>query len=336
MRGSRLIHLLLLCVVVLMVAFFVLRNTHYLNSSTELLTSIPGFSASDYFGEEVNKSSLLGKKSFVQFIDPSIDVQRKTFMRISPALDNEDYNIILFIKPTEEYIFNDFVEEIHQLLGRIYIINENYLEHKRTFKVPVCCENFNIFDEKGILIASDPTQVLYYLSFEDYLREIKSKKANLTEVAKINLSQMIKRGEKIADIDLLSSIESQILETNSKYYVIALFNQICIGCPSGQLIKRLDKIQRNSKSSLMPYVYLLDNFTEIDLGNLKSHLDLNLPIKIADSKMSNVWRFLIDKHGENQMNNIFCLINENGEVLDVMEPSKPRNFFSRLIKLSAR
>jgi hypothetical protein len=318
---------------ILVCFFFSYRKEYTPNSSSDSLTTLPKFSATDFFGNEVNSKSLLGKKSFVQFINPTLEIQKKSFIKTCNSLMNDEFNIVVFLKPSEAYIFDNFIEEIHPMMGRISIINENYIKHKRTFNVPVCCENFNLFDENGMLITSDPNQVLYYISLEDYLRELKSKGETLAKIKKFQIDQLIKNGDNINNIDLFISIADQIHWANSKYYLVALFNNICDGCTSGVLIKKLNEIHKSTESSISLLIYLLDSHNEIDLKNLKTHLRLDLDIRVADSQMSRVWRKWIDEFGENQLNNILCLINQNGQVLKIMAHDSPNKFFSKLSKI---
>ena len=132
---------------------------------------------------------------------------------------------------------------------------------------------------------------------------------------------------------MLTTIESSLCEFHANFFIVALFNKICAGCFSYDLIGKLNEIYKNPNSSITVLAYVLDTYDERDLTNLRTHLKVDLPFKRADVHMSGVWRSLIDEFGEAQLNNILFIINANGEVLEVMELDKPELFFSRLSKI---
>jgi len=317
---------------------FVTNKEDYISNNIASIKqfSLPEFSSTDIFGKTINTSLLKGKKAFIQFIDPKSESQIEVLKRVCQGFKDEESTITVFIKDSEGHMFERFMDEIRFALGDISIITENYDKYKNIFKVPPCCETFNLFNEKGKLIASDLNRELYYeKDIRIYLNRLVEKKNRVIKKKKFFVSNYIKLGENVKNNDFLKPLAKVIEgEEYFDYYVMSMFDNVCTACQTGKLINRLKELHKLDSTYIYFLIILSDNYNENDINNFKTHLKISIPVIRADKQLSNNWNQLMKEFSNIELNNIIFLMDKKGKIIKLMEPDNREEFFSYLSKMS--
>lgn len=300
------------------------QKDKYISSNSREQLTLPDFSTVDIFGNTIDSSNFTGKKTFVQFINPKSESQIESLKRVYQEYKNEDFAIITFIKKVEDHIFHRFMDKIMFASGDIFIITEDYENHKTLFEAPSCCESFMLFGQEGKLIGSGTDQHLHKKDIRAYFNRLDAGK-------KFIISNYIKPGFHISDIDWLGSLARVIeRENNYEYFIFSMFNNICTGCPSGTLINKLKEADKSASGSAHFLIILSDDYTENDVNNFKIHLEINFPVLKADEQLMNKWNQLIEEFSKIELNNIIFSVSKEGEILDTIMLNRWNEFFNNL------
>jgi hypothetical protein len=183
-----------------------------------------------------------------------------------------------------------------------------------------------LFNEGGKLVASGTNQDLYKKDIRAYLNKLAQGKRFVT-------ANYIKPGTHISDNDWLSSLSGIIEEEDGyDYFLFSMFNDICVGCPSGLLISKIKDAFKSAGKTVCFSIILSDDYTENDANNLKVNFDINFPVFEADERIMNNWNQLTKEFSKGELNNIVFTVNKKGEILDVMILSRFEEFFNNLVK----
>lgn len=289
--------------------------------------SLPEFSSTDIFGKTVNTSLIKGKKAFIQFIDPKSENQIEALKKFYQEYKDEEITITIYVKDSESHIFDRFMDEIRFALGDIFIITENYEAHKKIFRSPSCCETFYLFDQSGNFVLAD-------LNWKLLINSTKTLQEKLISNKKSSVLDFINPGENIKDLQGFKHIyEITEKEREYDYFIISMFTNICMGCPSGWIVNELKKLHELFGHSMYFLIILSDDFNENDIDNLKTILKIKLPVIKADEILLKKWNQLNTELGKSRPNNIVFLLNKKGQILIVMKPPQQKEFFNHLIRL---
>lgn len=89
----------------------------------------------------------------------------------------------------------------------------------------------------------------------------------------------------------------KLLATDSKknQAVLALFSSTSTSCATGLIAEMFKKTaSQNSNSNL--HIVLPSSYSEQDISNFKSNLDVNFEVSRADSQLSEFWRPIANKY----------------------------------------
>jgi hypothetical protein len=135
-------------------------------------------------------------------------------------------------------------------------------------------------------------------------------------------------GEKIGIVEgFAKSVQS---DKSDKYgfSLIAVFNRICMTCPSGMMIRKLKEMHR-SYEGLRILALLSNDFSEKDMENIKANLGIEFQLKKVDEAsgyLLDVWdRWKIESQEKRFSNGAF-LIDMNSEVIRVLQPGEEDKF----------
>jgi len=300
------------------------------NSKLEGTVIFPEFTSIDMFGNTINESTIKGKNTFVQFIDPRSKDQVEYIKKVCQEFEKNELTVLLFIKDTESYLLDQFVDEIKFALGDIFIVTENYETYKKIFKSPSCCESSYLFDQSGKLILEGLNWKLTEYGTRVLQEGLENNKSYF-------FLDFIKPGENINNFNEFKCI-SEHIRKNEEYnhFIISMFNNICMDCPSGRILKELITSHEIINDSVSFLVILSENYDENDIENMKDIFKIKFPIIKADEGLLKKWKYLDTKTGTSKLSNIVFLVDKNGKVVEVMKPPFQKEFFSNLIRLNGQ
>jgi hypothetical protein len=281
------------------------------------ISKLPEFSFTNIYGNEINSSALLGKYVFIQFVNPIIIDDLQLIKDIYRDF-KKNISIIIFIKKF------DIAEEcLSTIIQDITVCEENYDGIKSIFNVPDCCESFYIFDPNGKLISANSNYLGYETAIKPLLLKIFKDKEFTT-------SRLVIEGKNLREFAWFSHLNTILENEDAEYYIISLFNSICASCISGQIVEKLKKIHERVNPLFYCLVILSEDFSDNDLANLKSQLDIQFKLMKADNKLNEKWNQLSNEFSSSDLNNILILIDGRGQVIKTAEPKfeSIKDFFS--------
>jgi len=151
-----------------------------------------------------------------------------------------------------------------------------------------------------------------------------------------SILNILQPGTNIKDLGWLGCLSRYLKhEMNYDYYLVAMFSSICMECLNGVIIRELKNSQKKLYKSISFLIIVPDKFTENEVDNMKTSLNMNIQVIIADKDLSITWNQLIENYGGSKINIILFLLNKGGDVLSVMNPSYYKEFFNNLIKMTS-
>jgi hypothetical protein len=201
------------------------------------------------------------------------------------------------------------INKINIDVGRFLPINESLLSIDQFTRGGV--EDFFIFDKTGKLFSKGRSDFGY-----DDGPKVALKRLVNDEYFSLDL--MLKRGDNIFKNEEWSQIGDFIKILKKEYYIVCLFNSICGGCFSGEIIRYFDKISANN-NPIVFVVCILNNqyFSNNDILALKSQMNILMPIYLSSKLLSTKWNKLITDYRASELNNIIVIIDKYGEILRV-------------------
>ena len=190
------------------------------------------------------------------------------------------------------------------------IVQHNYAELKRIFNVPDCCERRFIFDTEGKLGYHD-----YY-----YEEDLTARLNALLKKPLPSLSSALLESLDSLPNSLIFSTREMTRKTKSGKAVITLFTSVRTGCPSGELVRVLNRYA-NKRTDISFLTLLPKSFTTSDLDNFKSNLAVKFAVARADEALSREFGRLVSLYGESRLNGITLLI-DRGSVTVVDNPNE--------------
>ncbi|MEW6456785.1 MAG: hypothetical protein AB1410_08765 [Acidobacteriota bacterium] len=145
-----------------------------------------------------------------------------------------------------------------------------------------------------------------------------------------SFSYFLKLGENITYYDWLEQLQLIIDKENSKYYVASLFTRICMSCRSGFIIKELKELYNLNNNLAYFLIIVSRDFNEKDIKNLKENLGIEFSVIRADKKLAKRWNQLRDRY---DLNYLVFVINENGDIINIMDTRSPHDVFIYLRRI---
>jgi len=106
-----------------------------------------------------------------------------------------------------------------------------------------------------------------------------------------------------------------IIKKPYKYYVIALFTDVCSSCESGNIIQILNSIFQTT-DKIFALAIMKSDFSIRDIERLRKQLGLNIPIIAANSILSQKWEYFINKYRQSELTNIVFVVGEGNEIIE--------------------
>lgn len=295
-----------------LVFYLAFRGSIAQETSDSIVNPLPAVEVIDDTGTRRSLSSLSGRIVVLQFINPE-------------ALNQVDSISQMLTKFGAEISFVLITRDSRELRGRLpslphsaIIIQHNYAELKRIFKVPDCCERRFIFDNEG------------KLGYHDYYYE-----ADLTP----RLNALLQRPLPPLSSALLESLDSlpnglifsareMTRKTKSGKAVITIFTSVRTGCPSGEVVRVLNRYA-NKRTDVSFLTLLPKSYTNSDIDNFKSNLGVRFSVEREDEALSKEFGRLVALYGESRLNGIVVLI-ERGSTTVVDNPNEVELKLSQL------
>jgi hypothetical protein len=139
-------------------------------------------------------------------------------------------------------------------------------------------------------------------------------------------------GENIKENVYLGFLD-EIVDPSKKNekYLVAVLDDLCSSCMSGQILFKLDSLQRQRKN-IQTYILLPSKYSANDLSNMKSNYDLKLNFKTISAKLEAFIQSNQKAFSRKGIIGAICLIDSNGEV-KLIQPVKLSVPFREIITL---
>jgi len=96
-------------------------------------------------------------------------------------------------------------------------------------------------------------------------------------------------------------------------HLVAVLDDVCSSCLSGQILFKLDSLQRQRKD-IQTHILLPSKYSANDLSNMKSNYDLRLNFKTISAKLEVFIQSNQKALSRKGIIGAICLIDSNGEV----------------------
>lgn len=283
--------ILLLAAANLLLAGYVVLN-HYLREEVQGATSVgqsqalPVVSLRDDGGRVLDSQQFLGRFLFVQFINPHVKAQLDS---LTDVLINRPKNPVTWL-----LITNDAAVLRSRLVGvqeGLLVVEDNYRELRKLFGVPECCEMRFLFDASGKLINRG-----YYFQdgMANRLRSFVDGEASYSPSLLLDSARSVRGGQ-------FERAQTTAMRSKTGKAVILLLSSANTTCPSGELASLVGEFSREHRE--IDCLALLPNtFSETDVNNFKTNLDIPFKVENADEDFSRKWLGLIEEYGEMPVN----------------------------------
>ena len=119
---------------------------------------------------------------------------------------------------------------------------------------------------------------------------------------------------------LIFSAREMTRKTKSGKAVITIFTSVRTGCPSGELVRVLNRYA-NKRTDVSFLTLLPESYTRQDLDNFKSNLGVKFSVERTDEALSKEFGRMVGLYGESRLNGIVLLI-DRGAVTVVDNPNE--------------
>jgi len=295
-------------------------------SPVKMIKELPKFNTMDINDNPVRSKDFIGKNLYVQFVEP-LDFDDIDLIKIVYSIwKDENLEIIAITKDLEKFKQKSKID-----LGNIIVVNSDYERLKSKFNSPSNFGTYYLFNSLGKVVDAGKNNI-------GYQRGVKVHLKRLIKNEYFSISEFIKANDNIKNIEWFSQVTNIVKKVDKDYFVISLFTDICVECPSGRLLNKLKELDALKKNSFYFATILSDDFTEDDIKNLKEQIDIGFDVLKSDGKLSKKWRQMIEEFGEFNLTDIVFLLNEKGEIVQRAYPGCEcyQDFFSYLDKIINR
>lgn len=262
---------------------------------------LPILRLQDDKGKVISTSRFIGAPLFVQAVNPYIEAQINSLIRIRAKRPKHKMSWLVITK--------DAMELRKRLTDRsddLVIVEDNSNMLRDLFSIPRCCEGWLIFDQAGKLRGDgrydegNAKDLLYNVVDGKQLYS----PAILLEILKVLNTQ-----------GALEQMHNAAKNSHEGKAVIVMLSSVCTGCDDALLVDMLNSYARQNRS--VGYLALLPNtFSRIEVENLKTNLDITFPVAIAATALSEKWSSLNEQYGARTINGTVILV-DGGNVISI-------------------
>ena len=296
---------------VTVVSYLWWRNKSRVDEFTTNAGRLPPLELIDDKGTRLLLSSLIGAPVVIQFVNPEIPTQTNSVSKLVSAFNRGEVHVVV-ITPNS----GELRKLLPELPDEVLVIQNNYEELKKAFRVPDCCERRFIYNNEGVL------------SYRDYYRE-----ADLTP--RLNLlahktlppvSTVLTEALQSCRIGPVASLREETRNEASRRAMVMLFTSVSSTCPSGELLRMAARQVKEKNADLL--ILVPKEFSDSDCENLKTNFKLNANIRRFDSELSEKWRTLVRQYGEAKINGTVAMV-ERGSVSLLADQSQVEHELAR-------
>ncbi len=254
--------------------------------------NLPAIEVLDDTGKKVLLSSLTGKALVLQFVNPQVAPQIESVTKLLASFETNEVNIVLMTQSSQE-----LRRVLQELPENVIVVQHNYAELKRTFKVPDCCERRFVFDGDGKLQYRD-----YY-----YEGDLSPRVNVLIKKTLRPASAAISEVLNSSTTGTFASLREQTRHTTSGKAVVIFFTSVSSTCPSGELVKLVGKYTQRQDVNFV--VLLPRDYSNADRENFSANFRVKLAVKQFDPELEDKWASLVSVYGEPKINGSVVFIN---------------------------
>jgi hypothetical protein len=230
------------------------------NSSTSFaLDWLPKFSMIDSYDNEIESDQFVDSLLYVQFVNSKKPDQIILLSQVYREFKKKEVNFV---------VFTDNVLALEANIGidmdLIHATEKNYRSYLSKFSAPKCCETYYVFDHSKLIRTG-----YCWESYDDELRGV----LNSLTGDRFQITRFIRKGFILNDRVFFEKVCNTI-KNNKNYdlFVISLFNDLCDGCRSGQVLRDLIAGSMLFEKKILFIIALSQKYSEVDIANLKSNL----------------------------------------------------------------
>jgi len=253
--------------------------------------SLPSIEVLDDTGKTRMLSGLTGKALVLQFVNPQVTPQIDAVTKLITSFGANEIQVVLITQSSQE-----LRRVLQDLPENVIVVQHDYAELKRAFKVPDCCERRFVFDSKGKLQYRD-----YY-----YEGDLSPRINVLVNKTLPPISTAISDVLNASTTGDFASLREKTRHTASGKAVVIFFTSVSSTCPSGEIIRL---VARHSNNNVDCVVMLPKDYSKADRENLTANFRLNLIVQPFDPALEDKWASLVSIYGEPRINGSVVIIN---------------------------
>lgn len=170
---------------------------------------------------------------------------------------------------------------------------------------------FFIFDSAGKKVSASRSVLGYERGPKAALNE-------LLTGTKFAIEELIERNHNIDEYKWLQPI-SEIIAANRgrEYFIFSMLTKICDSCAGAEIVRFMKTAEMRAPKKILVASFLGRGYGELDVINLRSQLNIDYPVFIADGGLRSKWDELIDKYNEDILSDIVFIVDSLGTILEV-------------------
>lgn len=254
--------------------------------------NLPAIEVLDDTGKRVLLSSLTGKAVVLQFVNPEIAPQIDAVTKLLTSFETSEVQVVLITQSSQE-----LRRLLQELPENVIVVQHNYAELKKSFKVPDCCERRFVFDGEGKLQYRD-----YY-----YEGDLSPRVNLLIKKTLRPASAAISEVLNSSKTGTFASLREQTRHTTSGKAVVIFFTSVSSTCPSGELVKLVGKYTQRQDVNFV--VLLPRDYSNTDRENFSANFRVKLAVEQFDPELEDKWASLVSLYGEPKINGSVVFIN---------------------------
>jgi hypothetical protein len=268
---------------------------------------LPGFKVKDCRGNWIDRSGLLGKDLYIQFVNPSISDDIALMKKALSLWSSESLHALFFTENCEE-----LKAVIKEDINHMTVVSDKYDELLTKFNVPHKSGKFYLFNQNGKLLISSRNLAGY--------RRLKVYLNHYVKGKYFSIDDFIQTGKHIAEIAGFMQINDILTQAKKDYYIVVMFAEYCPTCASEVILAAVKDIYHRN-DSILPIIVLADSFGEQDVLNFKRNLDIDFPVLPAGDYLSRIWNSFIEEYSIVELTDIVILLDESGRVVKAADPN---------------
>lgn len=269
----------------------------YRDHSPDRIKRIPAFAAADINNKKYDNKTILGDFTYLQFIDSEIDSDIDLFTQVLYEWFDTPLRIVGITK--DIYKVKNF---IHRENDRIILLKEDGRKLREAFLID--SGHHYLFDRNGLLLFKAENT----LGYRNGVRYSLNK--TIYNIV-FDLSVFIDSGSSLADQAWLASV---LGEPRGRNKYSAFFYSVCAGCNTGMIMRKFIAFYRLYGSWIDFEIILSQRYKPSDIVSMKSQLNTDIAVMIADQNLNDKWRKLVDIFREDDLTGIIVFSDEVGVI----------------------